>query len=125
MVSVRKPTTAETFTPAFPGTSFCEYPVFWQVGFAARTTAATTCAPSGGRGADLAIFAGVWTTVLPSVALERMTIGVSRRAEDYRAQAAQCKEAAKQARDLEVKRQYEELTHQWLEMANQAERQNW
>jgi hypothetical protein len=45
---------------------------------------------------------------------------MSPRAEDYRTRAAQCEE-----RDPEVKRQFEELAHQSLEMAKQADRQNW
>ena len=43
------------------GGDFYEYPVFCQGGFAARTTAATTGSPDGGRGSDLAIFPGIWT----------------------------------------------------------------
>jgi hypothetical protein len=49
---------------------------------------------------------------------------MSPRADEYRARAVQCEERAKRARDPEVKRQYQELAHQWLEMANQADRQN-
>jgi hypothetical protein len=41
---------------------------------------------------------------------------MSPRAEDYRTRAAQCEERAKQARDPKVKRQFEELAHQWLEI---------
>ena len=57
------------------GGDFYEYPVFCQGGFAARTTAATTGSPDGGRGSDLAIFPGM-DALLPSVALEHMTIGL-------------------------------------------------
>src|ERR1035441_364006 len=42
---------------------------------AIRTATVTSGSPDGGRGADLAFFAGIWTHSPPSVALERMTIG--------------------------------------------------
>src|SRR5207344_335218 len=43
------------------GVDCCAFAAFWQYGLAARTTAATVGAPNGGRGADLTIFAGIWT----------------------------------------------------------------
>src|SRR5262249_10340709 len=43
------------------GVDCCACAAFWQYGLAARTTAATVGAPNGGRGADLTIFAGIWT----------------------------------------------------------------
>jgi hypothetical protein len=50
---------------------------------------------------------------------------MSPRTDDYRARAARSEERANQARDPGVKRQFEELAQQWLEMAKQADRQNW
>jgi hypothetical protein len=49
---------------------------------------------------------------------------MSLRSDDYRARAAECQERAKVARDPEVRRQFEELAHQWAEMAVQDERMN-
>ena len=43
------------------GVDFYAFAAFWQYGLAARTIAATVGAPNGGRGADLTIFAGIWT----------------------------------------------------------------
>src|SRR5262245_33041758 len=40
---------------------FCVFPALWQAGVTARITAVTGVAPNGGQGADLAIFAGIWT----------------------------------------------------------------
>jgi hypothetical protein len=45
------------------------------------------------------------------------------RADEYRAQAAECLRHANQARDPETKRQYEELARQWQLMAERAEKQ--
>jgi hypothetical protein len=50
---------------------------------------------------------------------------MSPRADDYRKRAAECGVRAEEARDAEVKRQFEELRRQWLEMANQVDRQKW
>jgi hypothetical protein len=50
---------------------------------------------------------------------------MSPRTEEYRTKAAQCDENARQARDPEVKGQFEKLARQWIEMANQADRQHW
>jgi hypothetical protein len=50
---------------------------------------------------------------------------MSERSNDYRTRAVQCEELAKQARDPEIRRQFEELARQWSEMAGQADRQNW
>jgi hypothetical protein len=47
------------------------------------------------------------------------------RSEEYRAHAAECRELANRIRDSEVKRGYEELARQWLELAEQAERQRY
>jgi len=44
------------------------------------------------------------------------------RSEEFRAHAAECRELANRIRDPEVKRQYEELARQWLELAEHAER---
>jgi len=44
------------------------------------------------------------------------------RSEEFRAHAVECRELASRIRDPEVKRQYEELARQWLELAEQAER---
>jgi hypothetical protein len=44
------------------------------------------------------------------------------RQEGFRAQAAECEELARQARDSEVKRQYEDLARQWRVLADQADR---
>jgi hypothetical protein len=45
------------------------------------------------------------------------------RSEEYRVHAAECRELANRIRDPEVKRRYEELARQWLELAEQTERQ--
>jgi len=45
------------------------------------------------------------------------------RTDEYRAQAAGCLKHAKETRDFEVKRQYEDLARQWLIMAERAEKQ--
>jgi hypothetical protein len=45
------------------------------------------------------------------------------RAEEYRAQAAQCREIAGRSLD-HLKQEYEELARQWLAIAAQAERQS-
>ena len=47
------------------------------------------------------------------------------RQEEFRARAAECEELAKQARDPEVKRQYEDLARQWRELADRADRPRW
>jgi hypothetical protein len=44
------------------------------------------------------------------------------RSEEFRAHAAECRKLASGIRDPEVKRQYEELARQWIELAEQAER---
>jgi hypothetical protein len=44
------------------------------------------------------------------------------KAEEYRANAAECDKRAAVARDREVKAQFEELARQWRMMAEQAER---
>jgi hypothetical protein len=46
---------------------------------------------------------------------------VSSRSDEYRVRAAECLKRAQETRDFEVKRQYEELAHQWLYLAEQAE----
>jgi len=46
------------------------------------------------------------------------------RSEEFRAHAAECRELANRIRDPEVKRQYEELARQWLELAEYAERRS-
>ena len=45
------------------------------------------------------------------------------RADEYRAQAAECLRHANQTRDPETKRQYEDLARQWQLMAERAEKQ--
>jgi hypothetical protein len=45
---------------------------------------------------------------------------VSSRSDEYRVRAAECLKRAQETRDFEVKRQYEELAHQWLYLAEQA-----
>jgi hypothetical protein len=45
------------------------------------------------------------------------------RSEEFRAHATECRELASRIRDPEVKRQYEELARQWLELAELTERQ--
>jgi hypothetical protein len=45
------------------------------------------------------------------------------RSEEFRAHATECRELANRIRDPEVKRQYEELARQWLELADLTERQ--
>ena len=47
------------------------------------------------------------------------------KAEAYRALAEQAVERAKQARDVEAKRTFEDVPRKWREMAAQAERQGW
>jgi hypothetical protein len=42
------------------------------------------------------------------------------RSENFRAQAAECQEIAKRCGD-ELRRQYEQLAQQWLELAERAE----
>jgi hypothetical protein len=61
------------------------------------------------------------------VALRPATQGVTMpsRQEAFRAQAAECEELAKQVRDPEVKRQYEDLARHWREMADRADRRSW
>jgi len=44
------------------------------------------------------------------------------RSDEFRGHAAECQEIANRFRDL-IKLEYEELSHQWLELAQQAERQ--
>jgi hypothetical protein len=43
---------------------------------------------------------------------------VSSRSDEYRVRAAECLKRAQETRDFEVKRQYEELAHQWLYLAS-------
>jgi hypothetical protein len=43
------------------------------------------------------------------------------RSEEFRAHATECRELANRIRDPEVKRQYEDLARQWLELAELAE----
>src|ERR1700683_1334086 len=50
---------------------------------------------------------------------------MSTRADEHRLRAAQCQERAKEARDPEVRSKFKELARQWLEMANQVDRQKW
>jgi hypothetical protein len=45
------------------------------------------------------------------------------RSNEFRAQAAECQEIANRFRDL-IKLQYEELSQQWLKLAQQAEWQH-
>ena len=42
-------------------TNFCVFPALGQAGLAAWPAVVTVDAPNGGRGADLAIFANIWT----------------------------------------------------------------
>jgi hypothetical protein len=44
------------------------------------------------------------------------------RAEGFRAHAAECRELANRCWHEESKRRYEELAHQWLELAEQRQR---
>ena len=44
------------------------------------------------------------------------------RAEGFRAHAAECQELANRCWHDESKRRYEELAHQWLELAEQRQR---
>lgn len=44
------------------------------------------------------------------------------RSEEFHAHAAECRQLASHVRDPELRRQYEELARQWLELAEQAER---
>ena len=44
------------------------------------------------------------------------------RAEGFRAHAAECRELANRCWQEESKRRYEELAHQWLELAEQRQR---
>lgn len=44
------------------------------------------------------------------------------RAEGFRAHAAECRELATRCWHEESKRRYEELAHQWLELAEQRQR---
>src|ERR1700681_2176572 len=46
------------------------FPAFPQDRSEVRTATVNSGSPNGGRGADLAIFAGIWTHSLPSVALD-------------------------------------------------------
>jgi len=57
--------------------NFCVFPALWQDGLAARPAVVTVDAPSGGRGAGSGHFCWHLDALLPSVALERMSIGVS------------------------------------------------
>jgi hypothetical protein len=50
---------------------------------------------------------------------------VPSRQEEFRFRQAECEERAKQSRDPEVRRQYEDLARQWREMADRAERPSW
>jgi hypothetical protein len=63
--------------------------------------------------------------VLPYLRRVTEPCPMSLRTDDYRERARQCERYAKEARDPEVRRQYEELARQWTEMANQADRPNW
>jgi hypothetical protein len=46
---------------------------------------------------------------------------LSKRGDEYRANAARCAERADEARDPEVKRQLQDLIRQWIEIAHQAD----
>jgi hypothetical protein len=46
---------------------------------------------------------------------------VTTRAEQYRIQAKECAERAKLARDPEMKRQYEDMAKQWLDLTKRVE----
>jgi hypothetical protein len=46
-------------------------------------------------------------------------------AEEYRQRAEHAEQRAKQMRDLEAKRIFEEIARQWRTMAEQAERHGW
>jgi hypothetical protein len=50
--------------------------------------------------------------------------GTRPRSEEFRARAAECSELARRVRDPEIKRQYEEMARQWLELAEQTERRH-
>jgi len=47
---------------------------------------------------------------------------VDSKAEGFRAHAAECRELANRCWHEESKRRYEELAHQWLELAEQRQR---
>jgi hypothetical protein len=44
------------------------------------------------------------------------------KADEYRARARECLERAREFRDLDVKRQFENAARQWFMMADQMER---
>jgi len=47
------------------------------------------------------------------------------KAEEYRHRAEEAEQRAKQARDLNAKRTYEDVARRWRIMAEQAERNSW
>lgn len=49
---------------------------------------------------------------------------MSEKTEEFRSKAALCAHTARQARDPDVKRQFEELARSWLELAEQVDRAN-
>lgn len=52
-------------------------------------------------------------------------VAVPKRAEYFRARAAECEEKAKVAKDVEAKRVFREAAMHWREMADQSERLGW
>jgi hypothetical protein len=47
---------------------------------------------------------------------------MSEKSAEFRGKAALCEQSARQARDPEVKRQFEELARSWQQLAEQADR---
>jgi hypothetical protein len=47
------------------------------------------------------------------------------RSEEYRSCAAECMECAKEARDSELKHQFEKVAQHWLQLAAQMDRLGW